>query len=136
MGVVYHGHYLAYFEQGRTEYLRSLGATYREVEDAGTLLIVVETGLRFHRPAGYDEELLIRTRLASARGVRLRFEYEVRRDGRLLTTGHTVLACADRNGRPCRPPASLTALLEPDTQDLRKAGAAVDVQGIEAEGGP
>ena len=43
MGVVYHGHYLAWFDQGRTEFFRSLGSSYRDLEDSGTLLVVVET---------------------------------------------------------------------------------------------
>lgn len=111
MGVVYHGHYLAYFEQGRTEWLRSLGATYCELEDAGTLLVVTETGVRHLRSAHYDDELEIRTQLASVRGVRLRFEYEIHRGDVLVATGFTVLASADRSGRPCRPPASFLAQL-------------------------
>ncbi len=135
MGVVYHGHYLVYFEQGRTEYLRSLGATYREVEDSGTLLIVVDTALKFHRPAHYDDELRVLTRLASARGVRLRFEYEVRRGEDLLTTGHTILACADASGRPCRPPTGLRALIAPPANAERKTGAPADVQGVDVQGG-
>ena len=95
MGVLHHRHYLTYFENGRTAMLRDLGASYRDVEDAGTLLVVVETGVRYMRPAGYDDLLTIRTRLAEARGVRVRFEYEIRRKGRLLATGFTVLAACD-----------------------------------------
>ena len=133
MGIVHHRHYLAYFEQGRTEMLRDLGASYREVEDAGTLLVVVETGVRFIRPAGYEDELIVRTRLAEARGVRTRFEYEIRRDGRLLATGFTVLASCDRDGRPTRPPASLVALF----QGLgRKNAGPDDVQGAAQRGTP
>ena len=131
MGVVYHGHYLVYFEQGRTELLRSLGATYRQVEEEGTLLFVVETGLNFHRPAHYDDELTVRTRLASVRGVRLRFEYEVLRGDRRLTTGFTVLAACDADGRPRRIPerlAGLTASAD-GSQTPRKARAARAVQG-------
>ena len=52
-----------------------------------------------------------RTRLVSARGVRLRFEYEVVRDDDVLATGWTVLASTDRTGRPRRPPASLAERL-------------------------
>lgn len=132
MGVVYHGHYLAYFEQGRTELLRSLGATYRELEDAGHLLVVVEAGARYRRPARYDDELTVLTRLAEARAVRLRFEYEVRRDGTCLATGHTVLACTDESGHPQRLPPALARLVGSSPwgpgQGLRKDGAAADVQ--------
>jgi len=107
MGVVYHAHYLAYFEQGRTEFLRAQGSTYREVEEGGTLLVVVDVGIRFLRPARYDDLLRVRTRLAEARGARLRFEYELLRGDDLLATGHTTLAATDLAGRPRRLPRGL-----------------------------
>jgi len=109
MGVAYHAHYLVWFEQGRTEYLRSLGGTYRRLEEDGTLLVVVETGVRHLRPAAYDDLLTVRTRLADLRGVRMRFEYEVLRDGDLLATGFTTLAATDRAGRPRRLPSDFLA---------------------------
>lgn len=114
MGVVYHANYLAYFEIGRTEFLRHLGRSYRAVEEAGLLLVVADAGLRFRRPANYDDDLRVRTRLAELTGIRLRFEYEVVRpaDGALIATGHTTLASADPAGRPVRLPAELRAMLE------------------------
>lgn len=113
MGVVYHAHYLPYFETGRTEFLRSLGRSYREVEESGTLLVVADAGLRFLRPAGYDDELRVRTRLTAVTGVRLVFEYEVDRpvDGVRCATGHTTLAATDPRGRPTRLPADLRVRL-------------------------
>ena len=114
MGVVYHANYLAYFEQGRTELLRSLGRAYREVEEEGLRLVVADAGLKFHRPAGYDDLLRVRTRLASISGVRMRFEYEVDRplDGVLVASGHTTLASTDAQGRPTRLPEDLRATIE------------------------
>ncbi len=129
MGYLYHGHYLAYCEQGRTEFLRSRGATYLELEEEGTLLVVVETGLRFLRPAGYDDHLIVRTALTEVRGVRLRFEYELRREDRLLATGFTVLASCNARGRPKRLPARLQEVLGRTAGDARKDGRAGDVQG-------
>lgn len=104
MAVVYHANYLVFFEQGRTEYLRSLGGTYRRLEEEGTLLVVVETGVKHHGPARYDDLLTVRTRLTTIRPVRLRFDYEVSRDGELLASGFTVLASTDAGGRPRRLP--------------------------------
>ena len=104
MGVVYHAHYLAYFEQGRTEWLRSRGQSYRGMEEAGHLLVVVDVGIRYHAPAHYDDELEVTTRLADQRSVRMRFEYEIRRGDHRIATGHTVLACTDASGRPQRIP--------------------------------
>jgi acyl-CoA thioester hydrolase len=129
MGVVYHGHYLVYFEQGRTELLRSLGATYRELEEAGTLLVVTEAGLRFHRPGRYDDELSVRTRLSAARGVRLRFDYEVHCEELHLASGHTVLAATDPSGRPRRLPEGLERIVRRHAPHaVRKGGTPADVQ--------
>ncbi len=131
MGFLHHGHYLAYFEEGRTELMRSLGVTYREVEDAGTLLVVVESGVRHRQPARYDDLLTIRTRLTEVRGVRLRFDYHVMRDDDLLATGHTVLAATDTQGRPRRLPADLRGRMGAVTPaaSTRKDQPAPNVQG-------
>jgi len=136
MGVVYHAHYIVYFELGRTEYLRALGETYRRVEDEGTLLVVVETGARYHRPARYDDLLTVRTRLSELGGVRLRFEYEVTRDGEILATGFTVLASTTREGRPCRMPAAFRERVAGAAlADGGKSRTARAVQGA-SRGGP
>lgn len=120
MNVVYHAHYLAYFEDGRTELMRSLGGTYRRLEDDGTQLMVVETGVRHHAPAAYDDVLTIRTYLTSVRTVRMQFDYEVFRDDKLLATGFTVLASTDRTGRLRR---------LPDTFRRQVASIAADAPG-------
>lgn len=127
MGVAYHAHYLVWFEHGRTEFLRSLGGTYRRLEEEGTLLMVVETGVRHHRPAEYDDLLTVRTRLAALRPVRMRFEYEIRRDDEVLATGFTVLAATDAAGRPRRTPSDFREALAPATDG--KASAPGGVQG-------
>ncbi|MEO5909057.1 MAG: thioesterase family protein [Ginsengibacter sp.] len=61
MGVVYHGHYAQFYEIGRTEALRSLGLTYKEVEAAGVIMPVVEIHSKFIRPALYDDLILVVT---------------------------------------------------------------------------
>lgn len=108
MGIVYHANYIVYFELGRTEFMRGHGVEYARMEEAGLRLAVVDVGARFLRPARYDEEITIETRLARATGVQLRFEYRVLREAAggtgddVLCTGHTVLACVDPGGRPTR----------------------------------
>jgi acyl-CoA thioester hydrolase len=129
MGVVYHAHYLVYFEQGRTELLRSLGGTYRELEDGGTRLVVVETGVRHHRSAGYDDLLQVATRLSDIRGVRMRFDYEVHRSRELVASGFTVLAATDDTGRPRRLPASFREVLGRAGAPAGKATPATGVSG-------
>jgi acyl-CoA thioester hydrolase len=61
MGVVYHGHYAQFYEIGRTEALRSLGLTYKEVEALGVIMPVTEIHSRFLRPALYDDLLTVVT---------------------------------------------------------------------------
>jgi acyl-CoA thioester hydrolase len=113
MGVVYHANYLVFFEQGRTEFLRSLGGTYRRLEEEGTLLVVVETGVKHHKPARYDDLLTVRTRLAMLKSVRMRFDYEVLLGNVLLASGFTVLAATDAGGRLRRLPDVFRARIQP-----------------------
>jgi acyl-CoA thioester hydrolase len=63
MGIVYHGHYAQFYEIGRTEALRSLGITYKNVEATGVIMPVVEIHTRFLRPARYDDLITVVTTL-------------------------------------------------------------------------
>lgn len=110
MGVVYHANYLQYFEIGRTEAMRSLGATYRALEEQGIALAVVECGLNFRAGAKYDDELRIVTKPSSAGRVRVRFDYEIWRGDKMLCDGFTVLACLV-NGRPAELPQEIRKIL-------------------------
>ena len=112
MGVVYHAHYLVYFELGRTEYMRSLGASYASIEAAGQRLVVVDAALQFRRPARYDQELVVATQLTQVAGASITFTYELRdAEGTILARGHTRLGCLDESHRPVRLPPELRARL-------------------------
>jgi len=100
MGLLHHANYLVYFEMARTELLRQRGITYREVEDAGHYLVIVDVGCKFKRPAYYDDLLTVRTVVERVTHVKITHRYEVWRDGLLLAEGHTTLACVDREGKP------------------------------------
>ncbi len=80
-GHVNNANYLSYFEVGRVEWLRDAGLSYREMEARGFGFVVVEALVHYHRAAYFDDELMLRTRLAEAGRVSLRFEYELLRDG-------------------------------------------------------
>ncbi len=114
MGYAYYGNYLAWFEVGRCEWLRSLGWSYREMETAGSELPVIEAHCEYRRPARYDDELEIRTRAMLLSPARLKFVYDVvrRADGRLNASGHTVHASTDLTGRPRRLPDRVRELFE------------------------
>ena len=107
MGLLHHANYLVYFEQARTELLRSQGLTYRDMEDAGHLLVIVDLGCKFKRPAYYDDLLTLRTIVERVTMVKIVHKYELLRDGQLLAEGHSTLACVDREGRPQALPESL-----------------------------
>ncbi len=107
MGLLHHANYFVYFEQGRTELLRKRGMTYRDMEDAGHLLVIVDLGCKFKRPAYYDDLLTLRTIVERVTHVKIVHKYEVLRDGLLLAEGHSTLACVDREGRPQALPESL-----------------------------
>lgn len=110
MGVVYHGNYLPWFEVGRTTLLKEMGLSYREMEQQGYRLPVLEVTAKYHRPAVYDDTLTIVTRLQEVPVLRIRLEYEVRRGEELLATGETVHVFIDREGRPVRPPPNAVAV--------------------------
>ena len=116
MGVVYYANYMVWFEVARTEWLREAGWTYRDMEEQGIALPVIEAHCEYRQPARYDDEIELRTTGALITPVRIRFDYEVSRDGAApLASGHTVHAAIGRDGRPCRLPARLRALLDGQT---------------------
>ena len=84
------------------------GISYREVEDAGHFLVIIDIGCKFKKPAYYDDLLTIRTTVARVTHVKIVHEYHVFRDGVLLAEGHSTLACVDREGKPQALPATLT----------------------------
>ncbi len=115
MGLLHHANYLVYFEQARTELLRSFGLSYRDFEDRGYLLVITKAEVRYRRPARYDDLLTIRTTVAKTTAVRIDHVYEVKHDGVLIAEGATTLACVDREGRPQPLPDNLRSPREGGT---------------------
>ncbi len=109
MGIVYHGNYLPWFEVGRTTLLKECGFPYRELEEQGYRLPVIELGLKFVRPALYDDTVTIVSRVRERPMLRIRLDYEVLRADELLVTGFTMHAFVNRAGEPTRPPPGYTA---------------------------
>lgn len=100
MGLLHHANYIVYFEQARTELLRACGFAYRDMEDSGHFLVVVDLQIKYKRPAQYDDVVTIRTTVEKVTHVKIVHKYEVFRDGLLLTEGQSTLACVDKAGRP------------------------------------
>ena len=97
-GVVYHSNHLVYFEVGRGSYLRMLGFRYNDLEDAGTMIVVVDAHVRYKAGARYDDELRIVTRLDELGSRTLRFAYEIWRGETSIAIGETAHVFLDRAG--------------------------------------
>jgi acyl-CoA thioester hydrolase len=99
MGLLHHANYLVYFEQARTELLRTRGVAYKDLEDQGYFLVIVKAEVKYKSPAHYDDVLTIRTTVTRTTPIRLEHRYEVFRDGALICEGATTLACVGRDGK-------------------------------------
>jgi len=105
MGVVHHCVYPVWFELARTEMLRASGLSYADMEKSGTYIVVLNLDVKYHLPARYDDLLQITAHLRKVTHVKLVHEYEIKRDGELLVTGSTTLACIDAaTGRATKVP--------------------------------
>jgi acyl-CoA thioester hydrolase len=111
MGIVHHAAYLTYVEAGRVEYLRARGADYREFARSGHHMPVVEANLTYKRPAYFDDELVVETRLSALTRVTTRFDYRILRGADLLVTASTLLACVDAAHKPRRIPPAVAEML-------------------------
>ncbi len=113
MGVVYYANYLVWFEVGRTDWLRQTDWTYRDMERDGVSLPVIEAHCEYRQPARYDDEITVATLATLVSPVRLRFDYEVTRDGHetVAASGYTVHAAMNASGKPCRLPSRVREML-------------------------
>ncbi|MGI9331015.1 MAG: tol-pal system-associated acyl-CoA thioesterase [Gammaproteobacteria bacterium] len=117
-GVVYFANYLKFMERGRTEWLRLHGIeqdVLRREEDL--CFVVTETDLRFRRPAQFNDQLVVRTRLTQCGHARFELDQNVHRlaDPKALVTSRCVAACVSADEfKPRRMPARLRSALSRD----------------------
>ena len=96
MGIVYYGNYAQYLEQGRTDWLRSLGLTYKFMEEHQVMLPVINLNIDYKKPAKYDDLLTIKTSLLEIPSVKIKFYYEIYNQcDELLVTATTSLVFLD-----------------------------------------
>jgi len=114
MGYVYYGNYATFYEVGRVELFRSLGFSYKALEDSGIMLPVIELHSKFLKPAKYDEEITVKAFLKEKPAVKIRFDYELFNErGDVLNTGSTTLVFIDmKRNKPCAAPADFLSRLE------------------------
>jgi acyl-CoA thioester hydrolase len=114
MSFVYYGVYAQYYEVGRVELLRSLGVTYKELEEMGYALPVVNLNIKYKKPAFYDDELTIRTTIKDFPSAKIIFHYEtLNAKNELLNTGEVVLVFVNKKtGKPCFAPEIVMSKLK------------------------
>lgn len=96
MGVVYYGNYAQYLEMGRVEWLRSLGISYKWMEENGVMLPVISLSINYKSPAHYDDLITVRTKLKKTPSVRIEFDYTIRNENEeILVEANTVLVFMD-----------------------------------------
>jgi len=113
MGVVYHANYLVWCELGRTDFIRSLGTPYAELERSGVLLAVSDVTFRCLASARYDDPIRIFTKLTAVRSRVITFDYRIEHGEtqRVLVTARTDLVSISREGRPMALPPELRSRL-------------------------
>lgn len=101
MGIIYHSNYFVYFEEGRTDFLRGCGMTYKDMEELGIMLPVIEVNCKYKMSAKYADELIIKTKIEKLTPARIKFNYEIFReeDEVLLAQGFTEHAFMNKENR-------------------------------------
>jgi len=114
MGYVYYGNYATYFEVARVELLRSIGFSYKKLEEEGIMLPVFEFSIKYFKPAYYDDLLIIKTTIPESPGARIKFLYETFNEkGVLLNKAETTLVFISRaTNRPIAVPDDLKVALK------------------------
>jgi len=112
MGVVYHTNYLVWCEMGRTDFIRSRGMSYADIERSGTLLAVSDLTARFLGAARYEQIIRVQTTLASIQSRSIVFDYLISNaeSAARLVTARTTLISVDPSGRPKAMPAEIRHL--------------------------
>lgn len=111
MGVAHHGAYVAWFEECRIEMLRSLGASYRELEAQGVLMPVIELSVRYKRSLRFDDVATCETSAAAKGPSRVVFTTIVKHGDQVCAEAEVTVAAVGRDGRPVRVPAAIVEKL-------------------------
>ena len=115
MGYVYYGTYPLYYELGRTELMRHIGYSYKQLEDSGIMLPVHLMEAEYFKPAFYDDMLTIRAFIKELPTARICFHYEIYVENNvLINKGKTELVFVEsKTMKPVRPPKYFLEILKP-----------------------
>jgi acyl-CoA thioester hydrolase len=112
-GLVYHASYVRFFERGRSDFLRLVGADHVAMAAVGTAFAVLTLTVDFQAAARIDDALEVRTRFERMAGARIHVTQRILRDSRPIARADLQIACIDPQGHARRPPASLQQALAP-----------------------
>lgn len=119
MRYVYHGNYASYYEVGRTELMRNMGSSYKKLEDEGVMLPVIHLECHFIRPARYDDEISILTRIQRFTRTQITFSYRIyNQNNHLINEGLTTLVFVNRSTmKPRKAPDWFSEMIEKGMED-------------------
>lgn len=114
MGFVYYGNYAQYYEVARVEALRSIGISYKSLEDSGIMMPVVKMSINYKKPAYYDDILRIVTKIKFIPTLKMEFLYEIYNSNDvLINSGETILVFVSKaTMKPCQCPNWFINILE------------------------
>ena len=114
MGYCYYGNYAQFLEIGRVETLRSLGVSYKQIEESGIMLPVIELNVKYLKPSYYDDLITIKTTIKNKPSVKIEFDYEIYNErNELLTIAYTKLVFVNKKSmKPCKGPNQLIEKLK------------------------
>ena len=113
MSFVYHGNYVKYFEMGRIAWLNKLGFSYKKMEEDGILLPVIDLKINFKKSALFDDKLTLITTLISIPSYMIEFEYKIKREESLISSGYTKLIFLNsKTNKPMRCPDQIINALK------------------------
>lgn len=115
MGIVYYGNYALYYEIGRTEAIKNLGYTYKQMEADGFIMPVLDLQIKYHKAAKYDDVLNVTTSIAAMPTRKMTFHTEILNNKKeIINSGFTTLIFLNKTtNRICSPPQKLIELLQP-----------------------
>jgi len=105
MGIVHHSRYLPMLEEARIAYLRHIGHPYREIQQEGIDMNVLEAFVQYRRPLLFDDVVAVHITMASIERASFQMSYLLTVDGEIRATAVTAHGCVTPQGRPTRLPA-------------------------------
>ena len=124
MGVAHHAAYVTWFEECRIEMMRSLGVSYRALEERGVLMPVIDLAVRYRRSLRFDDDASCATSARLAGPSRVVFTTVISHGGAVCAQAEVTVVATGRDGRPQRVPADLVALFAGAGADADPAGTA------------